>query len=170
MPQFSSFARRAECEAWVERRTCRPGFQGTDGCNSYGCSSDGSMMVRTLAECVILVHIEFAPRAYVVSERGIEAIEGLLPTFRGMAAKGRKILIRGHADASEEPRKGRARDLALVRANTVRKLFIDRGLDPEMIVASAVDLPMPSGVHARRVTFEIDFSTILPKDPPAPRP
>ncbi|HKY39668.1 MAG TPA: OmpA family protein [Polyangiaceae bacterium] len=113
---------------------------------------------------------------YVVFETGLAALsrtaycdlENMLGMFGVTAREGRKILVLGHSDPTEE-RDG-SKKLAAARAQAVADFLVARGIPAASVVASTEhrepSLPLPA---ARSVTFEAAPNTI-PRFPPRSAP
>lgn len=158
-PAYSQFDTRAECEAWVARRSCRPGFSCFDGCNTHVCDPTGMHETTTLVDCRMQVAatIEFHYASLVlVGSPPPELVPLQAALAQVLDAPHRKLIVVGHAGAAEAKTDAARVRLAARRADVVRRLLVEGGLPGDRVFAR------PAGAHVlppatqSAVSFELD--------------
>jgi len=171
VPPFSKFPSQAKCEAWVQKRHCRPGWAGFDGCHWFSCSSDGRQVTRTLRSCevAILLWVNFAPQSIEISHKARCDVRAAVRQFLETAQEKRKVMIKGFVYPGEPLRERQS--LALERARAVMRLLADSGVPDESMVAHASD-EIPRGIEPRNpvVTFDIVPNQLPLEQPQGPPP
>jgi hypothetical protein len=160
-PRFATFPNRSECERWVRERRCRPGWEGFDGCNWYGCAANGAEVSRTLRDCALAVlqWIQFEPSSSELPPQARCDLQATIPQLLAVLRENRKIVIKGHHSSVDRAPERAAR--ATLRAETVRAALIERGIPAESVATIATG-EFPNGIEAPIpvVTFDIVPSQI----------
>ncbi len=162
--EYSTFPTRAECEAWVKTRHCRPGFRCFDGCNWKSCDNSGVSSVQTLAGCSPAV-VQF------VMDRGQSKVGGSTnwPVVLEMVearlhAPQRKLQVRGYAAPDEAANPRALQQLARARAETVARELSKRGILRQRLVVDVGDVAELQA-HAPDQALSLVRLTVLPLGP-----
>jgi outer membrane protein OmpA-like peptidoglycan-associated protein len=141
---FAKFPSKAECEAWVAARVCRPGFRCFDGCNWRQCDHVGSGIDQTLALCSPgIVRFVFASGQSKPdpSTKWAELVDVITTRLHGTD---RKLLVRGYAAPDEAKNVTALARLAQARADAVARELVQRGIPRKKLaieVGTTADLP-----------------------------
>lgn len=169
-PHFSRFTSQAECEAWVSRRKCRPGFSCYDGCNTRSCDETGMKLVTTLKDCRIelAVTAEFRYASTELTGFSPPELQTIVDVLhRALAAPERKVVLVGHADASEARSDVARERLALARARVVRERLAAAGIPAARLVLEAPKGGQPTPSKPKQppgVSFRLDPAYPTPGD------
>jgi hypothetical protein len=161
---FATFPTQPECEAWVKKRHCRPGFHCFDGCNWRSCDYSGFAIEQTYAACspgVVQFVFEPGESKPGPSTNWPAVIDMITSRLR---APSRKLQLRGYAAPDEAKNAAGVARLARARADAVARELAQRGISRKRLVIEVGSAAEIWGDYPER-SVSLVMVSVLPEEP-----